>query len=147
MKYFSGKLPDFFPLLTLLPMDCIGCYDGVARIWDNSGNLVTYLREHTGPVFSLKWSKSGMCVHGLLLYNCFVMTSRTFTTYFRLKRLIFSILTFLTACRQVHFVGKLRPTRHRVECLFGCYCEGVQSARRTGAGRRLAGQRQLCYVF
>eukprot|EP01032_Pedospumella_encystans_P016381 gene16381-18691_t len=35
------------------------CYDGVARIWDNSGNLVTYLREHTGPVFSLKWSKSG----------------------------------------------------------------------------------------
>ena len=37
----------------------IGCYDGVARIWDNSGNLVTYLREHTGPVFSLKWSKSG----------------------------------------------------------------------------------------
>lgn len=36
-----------------------GCYDGVARIWDNTGSLKMLLREHTGPVFSLKWSKQG----------------------------------------------------------------------------------------
>lgn len=36
-----------------------GCYDGMARIWDNQGNLVKELKEHNGPVFSLKWSKQG----------------------------------------------------------------------------------------
>jgi transducin (beta)-like 1 len=36
-----------------------GCYDGMVRIWDNQGNLQTLLKEHTGPVFSLKWTKSG----------------------------------------------------------------------------------------
>lgn len=36
-----------------------GCYDGMARIWDNQGNLKAYLKEHNGPVFSLKWNKQG----------------------------------------------------------------------------------------
>ena len=36
-----------------------GCYDGIVRIWDNQGNLLTLLKEHTGPVFSLKWTKTG----------------------------------------------------------------------------------------
>lgn len=34
-----------------------GCYDGLARIWDNTGSLKLLLKEHTGPVFSLKWNK------------------------------------------------------------------------------------------
>lgn len=36
-----------------------GCYDGITRIWDNTGKLIATLKVHTGPVFSLKWSKSG----------------------------------------------------------------------------------------
>lgn len=36
-----------------------GCYDGLARIWENSGALRFVLQEHTGPVFSLKWNKTG----------------------------------------------------------------------------------------
>ena len=36
-----------------------GCYDGMARIWDNTGSLKSLLKEHTGPVFSLKWNKQG----------------------------------------------------------------------------------------
>lgn len=36
-----------------------GCYDGMARIWDNNGKLHLLLKEHNGPVFSLKWNKEG----------------------------------------------------------------------------------------
>ena len=36
-----------------------GCYDGMVRIWDNQGVLRSSLKEHTGPVFSLKWTKQG----------------------------------------------------------------------------------------
>eukprot|EP01035_Chromulina_nebulosa_P020756 gene20756-26912_t len=36
-----------------------GCYDGMARIWDNTGNLKVQLKEHSGPVFSLKWNSQG----------------------------------------------------------------------------------------
>jgi transducin (beta)-like 1 len=36
-----------------------GCYDGLVRIWDNTGKQLRMLKEHTGPVFSLKWSKTG----------------------------------------------------------------------------------------
>lgn len=35
-----------------------GCYDGLIRVWESSGKLHMLLREHTGPVFSLKWSRS-----------------------------------------------------------------------------------------
>ena len=33
-----------------------GCYDGTARIWDSTGALLASLKDHTGPVFSLKWN-------------------------------------------------------------------------------------------
>ena len=36
-----------------------GCYDGTARIWDQQGKLVHMLRGHVGPVFTIKWNKSG----------------------------------------------------------------------------------------
>ncbi len=36
-----------------------GCYDGMARIWDESGALLKKLQHHEGPVFSLKWNKAG----------------------------------------------------------------------------------------
>jgi transducin (beta)-like 1 len=36
-----------------------GSYDGVARVWDRSGNLLHTLRGHLGPIFSLKWNKKG----------------------------------------------------------------------------------------
>ncbi|GMH77397.1 hypothetical protein TrRE_jg11481, partial [Triparma retinervis] len=34
-------------------------YDGVARVWDHEGKIVFTLNQHKGPIFSLKWSKSG----------------------------------------------------------------------------------------
>jgi transducin (beta)-like 1 len=37
-----------------------GCYDGVIRLWDKQGVLKCMLHEHTGPIFSLKWSKCGL---------------------------------------------------------------------------------------
>lgn len=39
-----------------------GCYDGIARIWDNTGSLKLTLKEHSGPVFSLKWNKQGSLI-------------------------------------------------------------------------------------
>ncbi len=36
-----------------------GCYTGEARIWDSLGNLKMVFKEHTEPVFSLKWNKNG----------------------------------------------------------------------------------------
>jgi transducin (beta)-like 1 len=36
-----------------------GSYDGLARIWSESGALRTTLNKHKGPIFSLKWNKSG----------------------------------------------------------------------------------------
>ena len=36
-----------------------GSYDGVARVWKRSGELVHTLRTHRGPIFSLKWNKRG----------------------------------------------------------------------------------------
>lgn len=36
-----------------------GSYDGVARVWGRTGNLVHTLRGHLGPIFSLKWNKKG----------------------------------------------------------------------------------------
>jgi len=36
-----------------------GSYDGMARIWSEKGQLVTTLQKHKGPIFSLKWNKSG----------------------------------------------------------------------------------------
>lgn len=36
-----------------------GSYDGQARIWNPEGQLVTTLKEHKGPIFSIKWNKTG----------------------------------------------------------------------------------------
>lgn len=36
-----------------------GSYDGVARVWHRTGDLVHVLRGHRGPIFSLKWNKRG----------------------------------------------------------------------------------------
>ena len=36
-----------------------GSYDGIARVWSRSGELLYTLRKHTGPIFSLKWNKGG----------------------------------------------------------------------------------------
>lgn len=36
-----------------------GSYDGLARIWSETGQLKNTLNRHKGPIFSLKWNKSG----------------------------------------------------------------------------------------
>ncbi|XP_027769636.1 WD40 repeat-containing protein HOS15-like [Solanum pennellii] len=36
-----------------------GSYDGQARIWKRSGELVSTLNKHKGPIMSLKWNKKG----------------------------------------------------------------------------------------
>ncbi len=36
-----------------------GSYDGFARIWSTSGKLERTLGQHKGPIFALKWNKSG----------------------------------------------------------------------------------------
>jgi WD40 repeat protein len=36
-----------------------GSYDGVARVWSRSGELMQTLKGHRGPIFSLKWNKRG----------------------------------------------------------------------------------------
>lgn len=36
-----------------------GSYDGVARVWRRSGELMFVLKRHRGPIFSLKWNKRG----------------------------------------------------------------------------------------
>ena len=36
-----------------------GSYDGVARVWTRSGELIQTLKGHRGPIFSLKWNKRG----------------------------------------------------------------------------------------
>eukprot|EP01048_Picozoa_sp_COSAG05_P019977 COSAG05_NODE_3280_length_2181_cov_1.617195_1_plen_314_part_00 len=33
-----------------------GCYDGIGRVWDKDGRLLTTLKHHNGPIFSLKWN-------------------------------------------------------------------------------------------
>jgi len=36
-----------------------GSYDGFARIWSTNGTLENTLGQHKGPIFALKWNKSG----------------------------------------------------------------------------------------
>lgn len=36
-----------------------GSYDGFARIWSTGGKLEKTLGQHKGPIFALKWNKSG----------------------------------------------------------------------------------------
>jgi len=39
-----------------------GSYDGLARIWNDKGELRNVLFRHRGPIFSLKWNKKGDCL-------------------------------------------------------------------------------------
>eukprot|EP01102_Stenamoeba_stenopodia_P009779 TRINITY_DN289_c0_g2_i8.p1 TRINITY_DN289_c0_g2~~TRINITY_DN289_c0_g2_i8.p1 ORF type:complete len:476 (+),score=45.89 TRINITY_DN289_c0_g2_i8:339-1766(+) len=36
-----------------------GSYDGLARVWNDKGELKQVLNKHKGPIFSLKWNKRG----------------------------------------------------------------------------------------
>ena len=36
-----------------------GCYDGNARIWTKTGDLVHTLAHHKRPLFSLRWNPQG----------------------------------------------------------------------------------------
>jgi WD40 repeat protein len=56
-----GILFSCFPTVVCSPDGqyiATGCYDGLIRVWESSGKLHMLLREHTGPVFSLKWSRT-----------------------------------------------------------------------------------------
>jgi len=47
---------EWNPTGTLL---ATGAYDGKARIWNKSGQLIYTMIRHTGPIFSLKWNQKG----------------------------------------------------------------------------------------
>eukprot|EP00737_Agarophyton_chilense_P002809 gb/GEZJ01003231.1/.p1 GENE.gb/GEZJ01003231.1/~~gb/GEZJ01003231.1/.p1 ORF type:complete len:508 (+),score=46.76 gb/GEZJ01003231.1/:353-1876(+) len=47
---------DWNPTGTML---ATGTYDGVAKVWSETGELKHSLVRHTGPLFSLKWNKKG----------------------------------------------------------------------------------------
>ena len=36
-----------------------GSYDGYARIWSTTGQKEKTLGQHKGPIFALKWNKTG----------------------------------------------------------------------------------------
>ena len=36
-----------------------GSYDGLARVWHKSGEVRNINKKHVGPIFSLKWNKTG----------------------------------------------------------------------------------------
>ncbi|ORX58485.1 WD40 repeat-like protein [Piromyces finnis] len=60
-KQDNKEVPDvtsieWNPSGTLL---ATGAYDGLARIWNKSGQLVHVLKKHTLPIFSLKWNFDG----------------------------------------------------------------------------------------
>jgi WD40 repeat protein len=51
------KLQYFFkPTGSML---ATGSYDGFARIWYASGGIKSTLGQHKGPIFALKWNKTG----------------------------------------------------------------------------------------
>ncbi|RYG53661.1 hypothetical protein EON66_08195 [archaeon] len=39
-----------------------GCYDGRGRVWSAEGTLLSVLKGHTQPVFSIQWSPSGQAL-------------------------------------------------------------------------------------
>ena len=43
-----------------------GSYDGQARIWTADGKLSNTLTKHKGPIFSLKWNRTGQVMHSPL---------------------------------------------------------------------------------
>ena len=52
-----------------------GSYDGYARIWSTTGELKNTLGQHKGPIFALKWNKSGnyiLVICWLKAFFCFI---------------------------------------------------------------------------
>ena len=49
-----------------------GSYDGYARIWSTTGELKNTLGQHKGPIFALKWNKSG----NYILVRCWHRTKK-----------------------------------------------------------------------
>ncbi|KAG8733175.1 hypothetical protein FRC11_008177 [Ceratobasidium sp. 423] len=43
-----------------------GAYDGIVRVWTFRGELFCVMTQHQGPIFSVKWSKSGYLLTGSL---------------------------------------------------------------------------------
>ncbi|CAE7194593.1 unnamed protein product [Rhizoctonia solani] len=43
-----------------------GAYDGIVRVWTFRGELFCVMTQHQGPIFSVKWNKSGYLLTGSL---------------------------------------------------------------------------------
>ncbi|CAE6405142.1 unnamed protein product [Rhizoctonia solani] len=43
-----------------------GAYDGIVRVWTFRGELFCVMTQHQGPIFSVKWSKTGYLLTGSL---------------------------------------------------------------------------------
>jgi transducin (beta)-like 1 len=55
-----------------------GAYDGQARIWNEQGKLVMTLSKHKGPVFSLKWNRTGsLLLSGSVDHTAIVWDTKT----------------------------------------------------------------------
>ena len=54
-----------------------GSYDGFARIWTTTGALEKTLGQHKGPIFALKWNKSGNYILSAGIFVLFVMSKST----------------------------------------------------------------------
>ncbi|CAL5418081.1 unnamed protein product [Camellia sinensis] len=71
LKHYKGRINEKSKDVTTLDWNAegtllaTGSYDGQARIWNRdgwkcrTGELMTTLNKHKGPIFSLKWNKKG----------------------------------------------------------------------------------------
>ena len=57
--------------ITYIIIHTLTLYPGEIRIWDSSGKRLLLLKEHTGPVFSLKWNKTGMYMYTFCRYSVY----------------------------------------------------------------------------
>ncbi|KAL9172326.1 hypothetical protein ABFS82_03G038400 [Erythranthe guttata] len=65
LRHFKGRTNEKSKDVTTLDWNvdgtllATGSYDGQARIWSRTGELISTLNKHKGPIFSLKWNKKG----------------------------------------------------------------------------------------
>ncbi|XP_024007494.1 WD40 repeat-containing protein HOS15 isoform X2 [Eutrema salsugineum] len=65
LKHAKGKSNEKSKDVTTLDWNgegtllATGSCDGLARIWNTNGDLISTLSKHKGPIFSLKWNKKG----------------------------------------------------------------------------------------